>query len=158
MTHTVLAFSGLAAAWFLWSGHTEPLLLGFGAVSCVFVWVLCRRLGVIDKESAPMHLLPRMLRYVPWLFWQIVKANLHVSRLILSPGLPVRPQLLRVRTSQSTDVGRAIHANSITLTPGTVSLDVRGASILVHALDEHSAEGVRDGAMDRRVRVIEGGD
>lgn len=156
MAHTIFAFGGLAAAWFLWSGHVEPLLLSFGAVSCLLVWLLSRRLGIVDRESAPLHLAPRVLAYAPWLFWEIFKANLHVAKVILSPALPVRPQLIRVETTQLTDVGRAIFANSITLTPGTVSLDVRDGSILVHALDDSSAAGLSDGAMDRRVTALEG--
>ena len=156
MTHTILAFGGLAAAWFLWSGHTDALLLSFGAASCIFVWLLASRMQIVDRESAPLHLIPRLFAYVPWLLWQVVKANLHVAKLILSPNLPVRPQLLRVPANQNTDLGRAIFANSITLTPGTVSLDVRGSTVLVHALDDHSAGGVRDGVMDRRVCDLEG--
>ena len=79
-----------------------------------------------------------------------------MARVILSPGLPVRPQLIRVQATQNTDVGRAIFANSITLTPGTVSLDVRDGTILVHALDDSTAAGLSDGEMDRRVTVLEG--
>lgn len=156
MAHTILAFSGLATAWFLWSGYVEPLLLSLGAVSCVLVWLLSRRLDIVDRESAPLHLIPRLLIYVPWLLWEIFKANLHVAKLILSPGLPVRPQLIRVQATQKTDVGLAIFANSITLTPGTVSLDVRGGTILVHALDDSTAAGLRDGDMDGRVTALEG--
>ena len=156
MAHTALAFSGLGAAWFLWSGYTDPLILSLGAVSCVLVWLISRRLNIIDRESAPLHLAPRFLAYLPWLLWEILRANLHVARVVLSPGLPVRPQLIRVQATQNTDVGRAIFANSITLTPGTVSLDVRDGTILVHALDDSTAAGLSDGEMDRRVTVLEG--
>ncbi len=147
----------LALTWLLWSWRLDVQLLGFGLLSCALVLWLSLRMRVVDPESEPYHLGYRPLLYVPWLLWQIARANLHVARVILTPGLPIRPRLMRVRTSQQSDLGRAIYANSITLTPGTVSLDVRGGTILVHALTDQSAAGLRTGEMDRRVTWLEGG-
>ena len=145
----------LGVAWFLWSGHTDPLLLGLGAVSCGFVLWLSLRLEVVDREREPYHLGYRPLLYLPWLLWEIAKANLHVAAVIWDPRLPIRPSLLRVPASQHTELGQAIYANSITLTPGTVSLDVRDGHILVHALTERSARGLETGEMNRRVTRLE---
>jgi len=80
-----------------------------------------------------------------------------VARLIWTPSLPIRPQLLRVPASQRSELGNAIYANSITLTPGTVALDVRDGGILVHALTDSSREELQSGEMDRRVSRIESG-
>ena len=134
--------------WLLWSGHYDSLTLGFGVASCV--------LGVIDREGHPIHLLLRLLTYGPWLIWAIVKANLDVAGRILKPGLPISPQLIRVKASQKSDLGKVIYANSITLTPGTVSVDVDGSEILVHAISREAAADVETGDMDRRVVQFEG--
>ena len=75
---------------------------------------------------------------------------------ILSPSLPIRPRILQVEASQETDIARVIYANSITLTPGTVTLDVRDGKLLVHALTTDSAEGLLSGEMDRKVSALEG--
>jgi multicomponent Na+:H+ antiporter subunit E len=99
----------------------------------------------------------RVLAYIPWLLWQIFKANVHVGLRILNPKLPISPRIVKAVTSQRGDMGRVIYANSITLTPGTVSLQVEDDHILVHALTEESADGLADGDMDRRVSWTEGG-
>ena len=93
---------------------------------------------------------------MPWLTWAIVKSNLDVALLILRPSLPISPRMIAVKASQSTDVGKVIYANSITLTPGTVSVDVDGDEITVHCLTREAAEDVETGAMDRRVVRVEG--
>ncbi len=151
------SFLLLLAAWLLWSGHTEPTLLVFGVLSSAIAVALALRMDVVDHEGQPFGRLGvRPLFYLPWLLWQIAKANLAVARIILDPRLPIRPRLVRIRASQKTDLGLAIHANSITLTPGTLSLDVRQRTILVHALTREAAEELEAGEMNRRVTRLEG--
>jgi multicomponent Na+:H+ antiporter subunit E len=145
----------LFGVWLLWSGIYKPLLLILGGLSCILVLMVVRRMNVVDAETAPLELSFRALLYLPWIAWEIVKANVDVARRILSPGLPVAPRLIRVRASQTSDLGRTIYANSITLTPGTVTVDVEGDEFTVHALTREAAEGVQEGAMDRRVRRLE---
>lgn len=156
MIRATLLTAWLFFTWFLWSGHTEPLLLAFGVFSVGIVTLLASRMNVIDEESEPYELGLRPLLYVPWLLWEIAKANLHVARVILTPSLPVHPRLLRIRATQKSNLGRVILANSITLTPGTVTLDVRDGTLLVHALTPKSADGLLSGDMDRRVTWLEG--
>ena len=79
-----------------------------------------------------------------------------VASVILNPRLAIRPRLVRVKGSQKTELGQVIYANSITLTPGTITLDVRDGEFLVHALTEEAAAGVESGNMDRRVTALEG--
>ncbi len=153
----------LFAVWLLWSGHWPGvsesgwLLTGLGAVSCLAVVLIARRMQVVDREGAPFEVTPRALLYAPWLIWQIVKANVDVARRILHPGLPIQPHVIRVRASQQTDLGRVIYANSITLTPGTVTIDLQGRDLTVHALTDEAAQGLATGEMDRRVSSTEQG-
>ena len=153
---TVALFISLAVTWAAWSGHTEPLMIAFGIASCLAVLWLALRMGVVDEEGEPTHLLLGLIVYLPWLLVEIVKANLHVARVIWTPKMPIRPAVFRTPASQRTDLGRAIYANSITLTPGTLSLDVRREGILVHALTEATRRGVEEGEMDRRCTRAEG--
>jgi len=146
----------LYVLWLLLSGHYEPLLLVLGAISCVFVAWIAYRMDVADREGHPIHLTWRSLVYWPWLFWEIVKANVEVARLILSPHLAISPTVIKVKASQPDELGHVIYANSITLTPGTVSIDVRDATIEVHAITREMAEGLETGEMDRRVTQMEG--
>ena len=152
---TVTLALGLGLAWMLWSGHVEPLMIGFGILSCGLVLWLSWRLDVIDPKTGPYRIGWRFAGYVPWLLWEIARASAHVARIILTPRLPIRPRLLRVPASQKTEIGQAIYANSITLTPGTLSLDVRDGIIVVHALTARSAAELEAGGMDRRVAALE---
>jgi len=146
----------LGLTWTLWSGYYTPLLLALGFVSVLVVVAICIRMGLVDDEGAPVELLPRLWAYLPWLMWEICKANVDVARRILDPRLPIAPRMIRVVAGQRRDLGRVIYANSITLTPGTVSVAVEGDEILVHALTAAAADGLAEGEMDRRVTRLEG--
>jgi multicomponent Na+:H+ antiporter subunit E len=156
MRYTLSLGGVLFAVWLLWSGHFDPFLIIVGALSSLAVVLLARRMGIVDRESAPIEVTLGALGYLPWLAWQIVKANLQVARRILDPRLPIHPSLIRVRAGQRTDLGRVIYANSITLTPGTVSVRVEDEEITVHALTAEAADELRGGEMERRVRRLEG--
>ena len=150
----VLAFG----TWLLWSGHytlDHTLVLATGVLSCAFVVYLAGRLTIVDEEGIPIHLTWRIVLYIPWLFWAIIKANIDVAKRILSPKLPIAPRVVHVKATQKTDLCRVIFANSITLTPGTVSLDLDEEDIVVHALTKEAADDVQSGDMDRRVAALE---
>jgi multicomponent Na+:H+ antiporter subunit E len=146
----------LAGVWLLWSGHFEPLIVGLGAVSVALVVGIASRMGVIDEEGAPLRLPRRFPVYLVWIFWEIAKANVDVARRILTPSLPIRPQMMHFRATQKRDLGRTVFANSITLTPGTVSITVEGDDIMVHALTDEAREGLESGGMDRMITWLEG--
>lgn len=143
------------AVWLLWSGIYEPLIVGLGLASCLSVILICRRMGILDDEGVPVHLSLGLLSYVPWLIWAILKSNVDVARRILSPSLPISPRLIRVKPNQKTDLGRVVYANSITLTPGTVTCDADGAEFVIHALTKEAADDVVAGAMNQRVTRLE---
>lgn len=145
----------LFGTWLLWSGHLTFLFLGLGALSCVVVVLLSIRMGAVDDEGPQGKAAWRLARYAPWLAWHIVLANVDVARRILHPKLPIAPRLIRVRVQQRSALGRAIFANSITLTPGTVSVDLEGDHIVVHALTAEAARELQEGAMNRRVAGLE---
>jgi multicomponent Na+:H+ antiporter subunit E len=128
-----------------------------GILSVLGVVVLSRRMGVADEEGHPLHLLPRTLTYWPWLMLEIAKSTWDVTKIILNPKLPISPTLIRVRASQRSAVGVATYANSITLTPGTITARVSGHEFLVHAVTRSGAEDLAKGIMDRRVKKFETG-
>ena len=159
MKNTAYAFSSaivLFVFWLLLSGYFTVFLVTMGALSAVAIVALGRRMEVIDREGHPIDMGWRVLGYWPWLAKEIVKSAWDVSRIIVDPRLPISPCLVRARTSQKTAVGVVTYANSITLTPGTISVDVREGEILVHALTRESAAGLLEGEMDRRVTRFEG--
>lgn len=145
----------LFAIWLLWSGHYTPLLLAFGVLSTAFVVSLMARVDLIDRETHLVLLKPALFLYTLWLAKEIIKSCLDISRRILSPGLPISPNVVRVKARQRTELGKVTYVNSITLVPGTVSMDIDGDTITVHALTRENAEELKRGEMGRRVCDVE---
>ncbi len=146
----------LLAFWLVLSGHYNALTLTAGVLSAVAVAGLASRMGALDREGHPINLLPRAVTYWPWLVWEIAKSARDVAKIVLDRRLPISPTLVRVQASQKTSVGIATYANSITLTPGTISARVTDHTILVHALTREAAAALEEGTMDRRVTRFEG--
>jgi multicomponent Na+:H+ antiporter subunit E len=144
--------------WLLLSGHYTAFLMTSGALAAAFVAWLGLRLDYADEEGHPIDLIGRGLVYWPWLIKEIVKAAWSVALVIVNPSLPISPRLIRVATTQKRAVGTVAYANSITLTPGTITVEVSRPqqALLVHALTEAAAGDLAAGEMDRRVTVMEG--
>lgn len=124
----------MAAFWISMSGYFTGMLLTLGAISIVLTLWLCKRMKILDAETAPYLYVPLTLSYFVWLGKEIYKANISVVRAVMSPEMHISPALVRVPVDRKTDIGAVMFANSITLTPGTVSVDIDDDAILVHAL------------------------
>lgn len=146
----------LFAFWLLLSGIYTPFLLAAGLGAALAVAAFARRMDVADREGYPVHLTLGALLYWPWLLKEIAKSGWQVARIILDPRLPVSPALVRFKPSQASAVGLVTHANSITLTPGTVTVEADHDAFLVHALTREGAEALAGSEMDRRVCRMEG--
>ncbi|MCC5794312.1 MAG: Na+/H+ antiporter subunit E [Chromatiales bacterium] len=141
----------LTIVWLLFSGMwTYVIILSLGAASVLVTVWLVGRMNLLGRDSEAFHMLPAALRYWPWLMGQIVLANLDVARRIFRGPASIDPRIARVRTLQQTHVGRTIMANSITLTPGTVTLKVTEQEIEYYALTAEAVEDLETGEMNRR--------
>ena len=146
----------LAGTWVLLSGMIQPLLLGLGLASVLCVAWLKARADRRDRDPVPFALrIGRIPGYLLWLSWEIVKSNVDVARRILSPGLPVAPSVRWLPASQRSELTRVIYANSITLTPGTLSIDLEDDRVEVHALNEESLDALESGEMNARARRLD---
>jgi len=146
----------LVAAWLLWSGLFKPLLLGLGAFSCLLTLYVTHRMGYFDTKVFALRFGRRLFGYWMWLAKEVVKSSLDVARVVISPRMPISPQVIKIKASCSHPVDQAILANSITLTPGTLALDVHNGEITVHTLTEAGAADLRKGEMNRRVSELRG--
>jgi multicomponent Na+:H+ antiporter subunit E len=148
----------LYAFWLLLSGHTDAFLLGAGALVAVAIAFAGRWFGYADREGHPVELILAGFRYWPWLLAEIAKSAFAVARIILTPSLPIAPRMVTLRAGPRTAVGMVTYANSITLTPGTITVDVdrHDRRLVVHALTAEGAAGLAAGVMDRRVITFEG--
>lgn len=150
-------FLVLAGFWLLLSGMFTPFLVAAGLGSALAITLFSRRMDLIDQEGHPIHLAWRALfSYWPWLAKEIVKSGWDVTRRILDPRLPISPTLVEFKPMQHSAMGLVIHANSITLTPGTISVEVEPGRFMVHALTCEGASGLAGSEMDRRCASMEG--
>jgi multicomponent Na+:H+ antiporter subunit E len=136
---------------------TLNLLLGFGVGSCVLVVYLSHRMQVVDHEGVPFHVTGRFLTYLPWLMKEIFVANIEVARVILDPKLPISPRMVVFHGTQESDLGRFVYANSITLTPGTITTGVEGQEFQIHALRAADLGMGEEQTMDERCTWVEHG-
>lgn len=153
VTYLIGLIVALSVFWLGNSGHYTPLLLSLGGVSIALTVFLTHRLGGIDRESAPYVRLWGFITYMPWLFWEIAKSNFAVIQACLKADLDISPALVKVKTNCKSDLAKVTFANSITLTPGTVTVEIEGDKLLVHALYESSAGPGAFDEMDRRSSI-----
>ena len=153
MARATILFSVLMSVWLLLSGHYTALVTGLGVASAVFAAWMAVRVDAHDSEGLPLHMMARLPGYVLWLFREIAVSNIATMKLILFTT--PKPVMFRASYSQRTPAGVATYANSITLTPGTVTVDIGKGDFLVHALSRELRKGVKAGGMDRRVARLE---
>lgn len=147
----------LLGFWLALSGHYTPMLISFGVGSSILVVWVANRMDVVDHEGVPLHLTWRFLVYFPWLMKEVFVANIQVAKLILDPKMPISPRIVVFRGSQVTDLGRVIYANSITLTPGTITTGVEGKEYQIHALSAENLETGEEVEMNVRCTWVEQG-
>lgn len=149
--------------WLLLSGELDALHLTLGAATAAAVAAITEPLlmappAITATGAHPFKEYPlgRLLAYLPWLVVQVVVSSLQVARLVLHPSLPIAPRIVRLAHPLPHNLARLTLANSITLTPGTVTIDVDGDEYLVHALTPDSARGLAPEAIPRRVAALFG--
>lgn len=156
MLKLFFTFVASATLWLLLSGiYDHPLLLGLGVFSCALVTFIASRMRLIDKETVPLHLGLKIIGYWIWLAEEIAKANIAVTKAIFSDLSNVRPQVFTFETGLETEFAKVILANSITLTPGTVTVELIGDRLTVHALTPDAADPDIFIEMDKRISKME---
>jgi multicomponent Na+:H+ antiporter subunit E len=151
-----LVFFILYLHWIFWSGRFDAFHLSLGVVSCALVTVISHDLYIKRKQFSSKILIEaiRFIQYVPWLLYQIVLSNIHVASLVLRPRMPIDPKIIRYKTRLKTDIALTTFANSITLTPGTITADIHEGEYHVHVLSRKVAEDLMTGEMENRVASI----
>jgi multicomponent Na+:H+ antiporter subunit E len=156
MRYTLALSAMLCGFWLINSGYYTPLILSFMVLSVGFVVALCRFMDVVDGESQPLNLTFSIFPYWVWLIHQTILSSIDVAQLVWRGPAAISPRVITVKALQKTDLGLVIFANSITLTPGTLSMDLNAGEITVHALNKEFADDVLGGEMNRRVARLEG--
>ena len=147
---------GLFVLWLLLSGLFKPMLIGFGILSCIATMIIAVRMGFFQNEKNTVHLsVFSFSLYIGWLLIEIAKSNWAVTKVILLNKLSLQQKLFNVPTTQCTDLGKVLYANSITLTPGTITVEPEDGYFITHALTDAASDLDALADMDRRVTAIE---
>lgn len=159
LRNTIIQAALLMIFWLLLSGHYDLMHISFGIFSVILVVIinypLRRHLLAMEEHSEAWNLsLPRLILYIPWLLWQIVIASIQVACVVLHPKCPIDPALLRFKTSLGNTCSKVILGNSITLTPGTITLEIEEDEFVVHALMDISSSGIIDGTLPGQVAKL----
>ena len=147
--------------WLALSGHYNTFLLAVGVATTIFTVFIVTRMGATEKASDlkgkgnSLNFALAGLVYFPWLVKEIIKSAWAVTQIITHPQLPISPTMAKIRASHKTSVGIATYANSITLTPGTLTTNVAGQELIVHALVSDGIDDLEQGIMDAKVAAIE---
>ena len=152
---SITLFLSLFGFWLLMSGHYTVLITSLGVVSCLLCVYLTIKGNFLDNETIPIYFFPRLIQYTIWLIKEIFISNITTAKVILSKS--EEPELFSVKATQNTNEGKVTYANSITLTPGTVTTQIKDNVFEVHALTKEFGDDVRGSEMDRMVTWLEKG-
>ncbi len=152
---SVTLFIVLFGFWLLMSGYYTPLILSLGVVSFLLCVYLTIKGKFLDNETLPIYFFPRLIQYTLWLIKEILKSNIQTAKVIIMKS--EEPELFSVKASQKTNEGKVTYANSITLTPGTVTTQIKNDIFEIHALTKDFGDDVRSSEMDKMVTWLEKG-
>ena len=144
----------LVTIWLLLSGHYTTLIMSLGVLSVLAVTWFLWRMDRVDGELGVLPMRPRLLKYLLWLMWQVVLSNIDLVRRIWDPTLPIGPTWQRLDIKVTSPLAKMLYANSITLTPGTLTTDVREDHFMVHSLTPDGIDELRKGRMEKQIQRL----
>ena len=144
----ILKTIGLFGLWVLLSGKLDAFHLSVGFLGAALIAWVNTESRYLNEPPLP---LARLFLYLPWLFWEIVKSSLNITKIILDPKLPINPRLIQYPTNLENNTAVVLLGNSITLTPGTVTIEVSSNELVIHALDDGSSSGLESRTMERKI-------
>jgi len=149
--HIISLSALLFALWLGLSGQINALMVSLGLASTIAIVAITHRMDTIDSETYPAHMNLLLLRFWLFLAREVIIANIDVVKRIFTPGKNISPQLFELPLTLKTDLSRVIYANAITMTPGTVSMNLDRKTITIHTLSIESAQDLSNGRMANAV-------
>lgn len=157
MNRRVVTFILLFALWCIFSGMFDAFHLALGVISCLIVTIISGDLIFKDNKITMEHIREgiRFIKYLPWLMYQILLANIHVAYLVLHPKMPIEPSVVYYKSKLKKDISKVVFANSIILTPGTITMDItEDNTYVVHCISQKVADDLFTGEMEERVAYV----
>lgn len=154
MLKTISLSATLMIFWLLMSGIYTPLLIGLGIVSVALTMIIVHRMNIIDQETHPTHILRNLPKFIVYLFIDLIMSSITVVKLVWQVKKPITPTFSTYKIKLKTDVAKVIYANAITVTPGTIAIDLNGDEITVHALVKEGIDDLMTGEKETKVRQL----
>jgi len=151
----ILTFIALLIFWFMLSGHFTVIIVTSAVMYSLIAAYFTYNYFLEEISITGIKRIFKFIAYLPWLFWEIIMANLQVAYIVLSPKMPISPELVETETNLKTDYGKTALGNSITLTPGTVTIEIEDSKILVHAITKEHAQDIRNKDIEKKILRIE---
>jgi len=151
----ILTFIALLIFWFMLSGHFSLIIVTSAVIYALIAAYFTHDYFLEEISLTGIKRIFKFIAYLPWLFWEIIMANLQVAYIVLSPKMPISPELVETETDLKTDYGKTALGNSITLTPGTVTIEIENSKILVHAITKDHAQDIRNKDIEKKILRIE---
>jgi multicomponent Na+:H+ antiporter subunit E len=154
----IFLFFFLLAFWLILSPTRDLAGIIIGIVISLFVTYINRNFVVAEKgKSVPiLGNLVNIVSYTVTLVLEIIKSNIQVAKIVLSPSLPIEPHFVKVPVKMESDLLKVLYGNSITLTPGTLTVDITHDNYIVHALTKEAAQGLNDSIVEGKILKLEG--
>ncbi|MEA1922081.1 MAG: Na(+)/H(+) antiporter subunit B [Pseudomonadota bacterium] len=153
--HFLLSFILLFLFWLLLSGHYDIFHISIGVFCCLLVSYTSSDFLFVHVGAADSHLIiPRLLTYIPWHLYQIIVSNIYLAKLVFSPISRLNPHFVPYKTKLTNGLALVTFANSITLTPGTITIDLNDNTFYVHAIDSKVADDLLTGDMENRIEKV----
>lgn len=141
--------------WGVVSAHHLAWNWWLGVASCLLVTGLAFKMRLVGAGHPPVRVYLKLPFYIVWLVWRIIAANVDVARRILSPRLPIAPRFIELKMKRPYELTKVLYANSVTLTPGTVTTAINGDTLRIHALSGQSARDLEDGTFEKKISWVE---
>lgn len=151
--YNILLFTTLLVCWYVFSGYNEPFFLISGLISCILTWFICARLNILTFPHSRINIF-KTITYSLWLLKEIFISSFQVAKIIYQPNSKLKPKTDWIKSDLASDVSNTIYANSITLTPGTVCIEVADGQLQIHALVSDSIDGITQGSMGNKINKI----
>jgi multicomponent Na+:H+ antiporter subunit E len=154
--HLLKVFILIFIFWFLLSGMTNLLMIMLGLFSSFFVVWIINKMDLVDREVSFHNFnISKLIMYFFWLLREIIVSNLKVCLYIITPNKKINPEIIKIKSRQNSEFANVLYANSITLTPGTVTIDVDKNNFTVHTLDTQFKESLEKNIMDEKILSTE---
>lgn len=159
MNRKVVTFFILFGVWCIFSGMFDVFHLTLGVISCLIITLISGDLFFSSEKITMSHIKDglRFIKYLPWLIYQIIISNIHVAYLVLHPKMPIEPFVIKYNAKLKKDISKVVFANSIILTPGTITMDINKDNVfVVHCISRKAADDLLTGEMEKKVAKVFG--